>query len=145
MIKHWERGSGTALPKNNERKSILTLLRIFIGRIRQVFVLSRLFLIITSILIALFNTFCLIYDQFMYAGHGSFLMKNTWYSFMVYSSSVALVLGMLGFVYSAITENVLHRKLAVVSLASNLLLLLLRFAFELVTSGFRPMFNEPGG
>ena len=131
---------------NNNNRSILSTLRTAIGRSRQLCVLTKRFLVRLSILISFINMVFLIYDTTMYLTTAtSFATTDTWYVMMVYSSSLSLVSGMLGFVYSAVTQNTLYKRLAGVSLLFNLALMLLRFTLELLLSGFRPMFiNEPG-
>ena len=126
MIGRWVSNEGTK-PKS----------KIF-ATIHDFLTLRKEVLLAASIIISVLNIAFLMYDFLQVNKSGKMLTKDYFYALMVHSLSLGIICGMLGFVYSAIMEKVVHKILAICSMTGNLFILILRMSFEIVFAGFRP-------
>lgn len=107
--------------------------------IKKYFILRKEYLIGFSLLVSVLNFIFLINDVVQITKDGTIFTEGNFYVATVHLLSVAMLAGMLSFVYSALMSKRICKILAASAIASNFLLMILRFSFEASFSGYRPM------
>jgi len=121
------------LRKNNDKNKPLIP-----PRIKRLFVLRKEILITFSLCISILNSAFLIEDLVLVENTGKFFTRGDFYATTVHSLSIAIVSGMLSFVYSVLMKKKVFKILSITAIVTNMVLFLLRLLFEVSYSGYRP-------